>query len=173
MGKYCLPWLVGMPAETSLAISSLAFSGVFDRWPRLRWCFAHGGGSFVATVGRIEQGFLARPEVCAVDGGKNPRDYLGRFYVDSLVHSGEALRTLLAMIGDQRIALGSDYPFPLGEARPGELIESVTGLTQKTQAQLLAGNALDFLGLDRKMFGARNSSLQERRQRQPGYGQQG
>jgi aminocarboxymuconate-semialdehyde decarboxylase len=152
MKKYWLPWLVGMPAETALAICSLVFSGVLERLPKLRWCFAHGGGSFAGTIGRITHGFEARRDLCAVDNDKGPRSYLGRFYVDSLVHDGDALRLLLKLHGADRVALGTDYPFPLGEARPGELIESLDELSRKTRKQLLMGNALDFLGLRKKQF---------------------
>jgi aminocarboxymuconate-semialdehyde decarboxylase len=152
MKKYWLPWLVGMPAETALAICSLMFSGIFERWPNLRWCFAHGGGSFAATLGRIDHGFEARPDLCAVDNDKTPRSYLGRFFVDSLVHDAEALRLLLRLLGADRVALGTDYPFPLGEACPGALIESLPELPKKTRKKLLAGNALDFLGLKKKQF---------------------
>jgi aminocarboxymuconate-semialdehyde decarboxylase len=86
MPQYWLPWLVGMPAETCRAICSFIFGGIFERFPRLRVAFAHGGGSFPTTIGRIEQGFLVRPDLCAVDNPVNPREYLGHFYVDSLVH---------------------------------------------------------------------------------------
>jgi aminocarboxymuconate-semialdehyde decarboxylase len=82
MPKYFLPWLVGMPAESTLAISSMIFGGVFEKLPKLRVAFAHGGGSFAASLGRIEQGYLARPDLCAVDNARNPREYLGRFLVD-------------------------------------------------------------------------------------------
>ena len=84
--KYWLPWLVGMPAETSRAICSLIFSGVLEKLPNLRIAFAHGGGSFPATIGRIEHGYQVRPDLCAVDNKKNPREYLGKFWLDSLVH---------------------------------------------------------------------------------------
>ena len=73
MAKYWLPWLVGMPAETSLAICSLIFGGVFERLPKLRVAFAHGGGAFPGTLGRIEHGHKARPDLCAVDNPRNPR----------------------------------------------------------------------------------------------------
>jgi aminocarboxymuconate-semialdehyde decarboxylase len=147
MGKYWLAWLVGMPAETSLAICSMIFGGVLERLPRLRVCFAHGGGAFPGTIGRIEHGFRVRPDLCAVDNDCNPRHYLGKFYVDSLVHDADALRTLLRLIGEERVALGSDYPFPLGEAEPGRLIESMTELCPATRERLLAGTAREFLGM--------------------------
>lgn len=152
MPKYWLPWLVGMPAETSLAICSVIFGGVLERLPRLRIGFAHGGGAFPGTIGRIEHGFNVRPDLCAVDNPVSPRDYLGKFYVDSLVHDEDALRHLLRLIGAERIALGSDYPFPLGEARPGHLIEQMDALPRVTKDRLLFGTALEFLGLDRRAF---------------------
>jgi aminocarboxymuconate-semialdehyde decarboxylase len=152
MPKYFLPWLVGMPAETTLAICSLIFGGVFDRLPNLRWCFAHGGGSFVGTVGRIAHGFVSRPDLCAVECRTNPRDYLGRFYVDSLVHCPDALQMLLNAVGHERVMLGSDYPFPLGEAHAGKLIESMPRLSARTRNRLLSGNALDFLGNNKTRF---------------------
>jgi aminocarboxymuconate-semialdehyde decarboxylase len=148
MGKYWLGWLVGMPAETSLAICSLIFGGVLERLPRLRIAFAHGGGAFPGTVGRIEHGFCCRPDLCAVDNPHNPRTYLGRFYLDSLVHDADALRYLLRLVGPERVALGTDYPFPLGEAEPGRLIESLAELSPAIRQRLLSGSALEFLGLD-------------------------
>lgn len=147
MGKYWLPWLVGMPAEISLAICSLIFSGVLERLPKLRIAFAHGGGAFPGTLGRIEHGFRARPDLVAVDNPHPPSAYLRRIYVDSLVHDGRALRLLLETFGEERIALGSDYPFPLGEARPGALIDSL-GLPSPVSDRLRAGTALEWLGRD-------------------------
>jgi aminocarboxymuconate-semialdehyde decarboxylase len=152
MGKYWLAWLVGMPAETSLAICALIFGGVLERLPRLRLAFAHGGGAFPGTFGRIAHGFEVRPDLCAVDNPHSPRRYLGRFYLDSLVHDADALRSLIRLVGAERVALGSDYPFPLGEPEPGKLIESLTDLAGPVRERLLAGTALEFLGLDGSAF---------------------
>lgn len=146
MPKYWLPWLVGMPAETCLAICSMIFGGVFERLPKLRVAFAHGGGAFPATIGRISHGFAARPDLCAIDNAVNPREYVGKFYVDSLVHDARALRYLLDVLGEHNIALGSDYPFPLGEEEPGKLIESMNDLNDATKKKLLGENALRWLG---------------------------
>ena len=73
MPKYWLPWLVGMPAETCLAISCMTFGGVFERFPRLRVAYAHGGGSYPFTIGRMEHGFHVRPDLVATDNKVNPR----------------------------------------------------------------------------------------------------
>jgi aminocarboxymuconate-semialdehyde decarboxylase len=147
MAKYWLGWLVGMPGETALAICSMIFGGVLERLPRLRIAFAHGGGAFPGTIGRIEAGFRCRPDLVAVDNPRGPREYLGKFYLDSLVHDADALRRLIHLIGPERVALGSDYPFPLGEAEPGRLIESLSDLSEPVKRQLLSGTALEFLGL--------------------------
>jgi len=146
MRRYWLPWLVGMPAEVSLAICSVLFGGVLERLPKLRIAFAHGGGAFPGTFGRIAHGFEARPDLVAVDNPVHPRAYLGRFWVDSLVHDADTLRALLRLFGNSRVMLGSDYPFPLGEARPGALIHSLSELTAEAQASLLSENAWEWLG---------------------------
>ena len=155
MSKYWLGWLVGMPAETALAICSVIFGGVLERLPRLRIAFAHGGGSFPGTIGRIEHGFHCRPDLVAVANPRNPREYLGKFYLDSLVHDADALRHLIRLVGAERIALGSDYPFPLGEEKPGTLIDSLAELSAAVKQRLLTGTALEFLGLDETFFAER------------------
>jgi aminocarboxymuconate-semialdehyde decarboxylase len=153
MPDYWLPWLVGMPAETSLAICSMIFGGVFERLPNLKVAFAHGGGSFPSTIGRIEHGFNCRPDLVAVDNPINPRQYLDRIYLDTLVHDAPMLKFLIELMGADRLALGSDYPFPLGELEPGKLIkETITN--EATRARLLNGTALEWLGLESSRFKA-------------------
>ena len=151
MEKYWLPWLVGMPAETSLAICSMIFGGVFERLPNLKVAFAHGGGSFPATIGRIEHGFNVRPDLCAIDNKVNPRDYLGNFYLDSLVHEPKMLDFIVDMMGEDKICLGTDYPFPLGELEPGKLINEMN-YTNAKKSKLLAENALNWLGINKSDF---------------------
>jgi aminocarboxymuconate-semialdehyde decarboxylase len=149
--KYWMPWLVGMPVETATAITSMIFSGLMERLPRLRVAFAHGGGSFPATIGRIEHGFIMRPDLCAVDNTVNPRDYLGRFWIDALVHDPAMLRVVVDQMGANRVAMGTDYPFPLGELIPGELINSMPYDTA-TKELLLGGAALEWLAMKRESF---------------------
>ena len=151
MNKYWLPWLVGMPAETSLAICSMIFGGVFERLPKLKVAFAHGGGSFPSSIGRIEHGFNVRPDLVAVDNNVNPREYLDRFYLDTLVHDPMMLDFLLQLMGPKQLALGTDYPFPLGELEPGKLIGSMP-YTDEIKERLLHGTALEWLGLKKEMF---------------------
>lgn len=152
--RYWLPWLVGMPAETSRAICSLIFGGIFERLPHLRVAFAHGGGSFPATLGRIQHGFDVRPDLCAIDNPVPPKNYLKKFWIDSLVHDPKMLDVVVDMFGVEKIAMGTDYPFPLGELEPGKLIrESKYNDTEKEM--MLSGSALEWLGMKLEDFGER------------------
>ncbi|MEI7973541.1 MAG: amidohydrolase family protein, partial [Bdellovibrio sp.] len=149
MGRYWLPWLVGMPAESALAICSLIFGGIFEKFPRLRFAFAHGGGSFPWTLGRIAHGFDSRPDLVALDNSHPPQKYLGRFFVDSLVHDPKALKFLVDQMSEDCILLGSDYPFPLGENPPGKLVESLD-FAREIKQKIYYHNAIRFLFGERK-----------------------
>jgi aminocarboxymuconate-semialdehyde decarboxylase len=153
MEKYWLPWLVGMPAETARAACSLIFSGVLERLPHLRLLLSHAGGSFLPTLGRIEHGFHCRPDLVAVDNPVNPREYLGRFWIDSVTHDPDLLRYVLSMQGSKRVCLGSDYPFPLGDLEIGAFITHM-GLPEETVRDIFANAALEWLDLDPVAWGA-------------------
>ncbi|MDF3981851.1 amidohydrolase family protein [Luteibacter sp. PPL554] len=153
MPRYWLPWLVGMPAEQSRAACSLIFGGVLERLPSLRVMLAHGGGSFPYTIGRIEHGFRMRPDLVATDNARNPRAYFPQLFFDSCVHDDRALRYLLDTVGSDRVMLGTDYPFPLGEQSPGSGIDAL-GLDDTTRARLFHGTALAWLGVPLARFQA-------------------
>jgi aminocarboxymuconate-semialdehyde decarboxylase len=152
MPDYWLPWLVSMPAETSRAICCMIFGGVFETFPDLRVCFAHGGGSFPHTIGRIEHGFNMRPDLCAKDNNVNPREYLGKFYIDSVTHDPRALNYNIDLIGENSIMLGTDYPFPLGEQHAGLMIEGMDNLSHSQKDRLLHGSALEWLNMKLEDF---------------------
>lgn len=151
MQQYWMPWLVGMPAETALAICSMIFGGIFEKLPNLRVAFAHGGGSFFTTFGRIQHGFEARPDLVAIDNPIHPQNYMGKFYVDSLVHDPRILNLLIETIGANHVALGTDYPFPLGETEPKKLIQSLN-YDEQTMQWLTHGSALKWLNLKKQQF---------------------
>jgi aminocarboxymuconate-semialdehyde decarboxylase len=152
MERHWLKWLVGMPAETALAMASVTMGGIVERFPRLKMGFAHGGGAFAPTIGRIDHGFFARPDLCQTRTTTPPSALMRHLYVDSLVHDPALLRLLLERFGAARVALGTDYPFPLGELTPGELIESTGDLDAATKERLLSGTALEFLGRTPEAF---------------------
>lgn len=144
MKKYWLPWLVGMPAETARAAASLIFSGVLERLPKLRVCFAHAGGSLIPTIGRLEHGFNCRPDLVAVDNPISPRHYLGKFWVDSATHDPQLLRYILDVVGETKVCMGTDYPFPLGDLEIGTFIEQM-GFTERTLERIMYKNTLEWL----------------------------
>lgn len=151
MRKYWLPWLVGMPAETSRAACSLIFSGVLERLPNLRICFSHAGGSFLPTLGRVEHGFNCRPDLVAIDNDVNPREYLGKFWVDCITHDIDLLKYILKMQGSKRICLGSDYPFPLGDLEIGKFIED-SDLPRESVEDIFSNSTLEWLNLDKNDY---------------------
>jgi len=151
MEKYWLPWLVGMPAETSRAMCSMIFGGVFERLPNLRVCFSHAGGSFFGTLGRIEHGYNCRPDLVAIDNDKNPRTYVGDFWVDSITHDAKVLQYILDHQGSKRVCLGSDYPFPLGDLEIGAFIQEM-GLSASEVDDIFCNSTLEWLQLDKQQF---------------------
>jgi len=146
MPKYMMPWTVGMPAETQLGIVAMILGGAFDKLPKnLRICFAHGGGSFAFLLGRLENAWRHHP-VARGACELAPSEYLTRFSVDSAVFDPRALQFLVETMGAERVMLGSDYPFPLGEHGIGSLIRS-SSLSTASKERLLGGNAKEFLRL--------------------------
>jgi len=145
--RWMMGWTVSMPAETQLSIVALILGGGFDRLPgKLRLCFAHGGGSFAFLLGRLENAWHNR-DIARGKSKHPPSYYLDRFSVDSAVFDARALRLLVEVMGEDRVMLGSDYPFPLGEQRVGKLVRDMQGLSDAARAKLLADNARRFLGI--------------------------
>jgi aminocarboxymuconate-semialdehyde decarboxylase len=147
MQKYMMPWTVGMPAETQLSVAAMILSGAFDRLPAtLRICFVHGGGSFAYLLGRLENAWHHHPAARG-ECEHPPSHYLNRFYTDSAIFDQKALKFLTETMGTDRVMLGSDYPFPLGEERVGSLVRE-SNLPQHEKNKILGGNAIQFFGLN-------------------------
>ena len=148
MDSYWLPWLVGMPAETARAAASMIFGGVFERYPKLRVCFVHAGGSLPTIIGRLAHGFNCRPDLVAVHNDINPREYLGKFWVDSITHDSTYLKYVIDLIGSEKVCLGSDYPFLLGDLEIGKFITEMN-LPQQDLDNIFYQSALDWLGINK------------------------
>lgn len=147
MKRWMLPWLVAMPAETQLSILSLVLSGAFERLPRsLHIVFAHGGGSFVWLLGRVDNAWRER-DIVRADCPQLPSSYCDRFSVDSAIFNEDALRMLVAAMGSERVLLGTDAPFPLGEVKPGALVAATYEDDATTRERILSGNARRMFGL--------------------------
>ncbi|WP_397474369.1 amidohydrolase family protein [Pusillimonas sp.] len=147
MKKWMLPWLVAMPAETQLGMLSLILSGALERIPEsLKMCFAHGGGSFAYTLGRVDNAWKHR-DIVRQDCPRPPSEYASRLYTDAAVFDHDALNLLVNTMGEDRVMMGSDYPYPLGEQPIGSLINSAPSLNQDQRRKLLVGNAQTFFNL--------------------------
>ena len=151
MEKYWLPWLVGMPAETSRAMCSLIFGGVLERLPNLRVLLSHAGGSFIPTIGRIEHGFNCRPDLVAIDNKRNPREYLSQFWTDCITHDIDMLKYILKVQGSEKVCLGTDYPFPLGDLEIGKFIEE-SDLPKSDIENIFCNSILSWLDLPKERF---------------------
>ena len=151
MERYWLPWLVGMPAETSRAACSMIFAGILDKYPKLRVMYSHAGGSFLPTLGRIKHGHACRPDLVALDNPASPDNYLGKFWVDSITHDERLLTFILEMQGAERICMGTDYPFPLGDMEFGAFMQSM-GFEDDQLMQLFSGAELSWLGMEASDF---------------------
>ncbi|MEV7548232.1 amidohydrolase family protein [Amycolatopsis sp. NPDC089917] len=145
LDRWMARWLTAMPAETHLSILALVLGGVFDRIDAsLKICFAHGGGSFAFWLGRMENAWHRRNDVIGTSEFP-PSHYLDRFHVDSVVFDERALRLLVDTLGAERVMVGSDYPYPLGERPVGEVVRK-SGFLSETERQLItSGNAERFL----------------------------
>jgi aminocarboxymuconate-semialdehyde decarboxylase len=144
---YMMGWTVGMPMETHLSVTRMILGGTFDRLPdHAKIVFAHGSGAFPALLGRMDNAWRER-EIARGKCKLPPREYMGRFFVDSAVFDPAVLRLLIELVGHEKIMLGSDYPFPLGEQRVGELVRTASGVTEEAREAILAKNAIDLFEL--------------------------
>ena len=133
---------VGQPVETTVALSQLIFTGVLDRFPRLKLVAAHGGGYLPTYIGRSDHAWQVREDArgCA----EPPSAYLRRMWFDALVYTPGALRHLVEAVGADRVVLGTDHPFDMGVDDPVARLDAA-GLTPADRAAVAGGNALDLL----------------------------
>jgi aminocarboxymuconate-semialdehyde decarboxylase len=150
LGPYYLINLVGNPIETARCIADVVFSGLLDRFPRLKLCFAHGGGAAPYIMGRFDHGFRMRNEPKA-NIARLPSEYMHMLYYDTITHYGPALEYLVQCFGPEHVVLASDYPFDMGPQQPVEFVRSA-GLAEDVQRKILGENALRLLKLDPSAF---------------------
>ena len=143
--SYYLGNLIGNPLDTTIAAACLVFGGVLDRHPKLKVCLAHGGGFVPYQAGRWEHGWAVRPEP-KVNVKQQPRNIIGRFFYDTILHSGQSLQFMIAQAGAGRVLLGSDYPYDMGMM---DCVAHVRGLTiaDADKAAILGGRAEELLAV--------------------------
>lgn len=139
--RYFLQNSVGRPAETSIALGGLIMSGVLERYPNLTLCAVHGGGFIPFQIGRLDQSFHQVPRLAQQRLEAPPSQSMANLCVDTIVHDPDALGFVVERMGADRVFLGTDYPFPMGDQDPVGLIRSTPGLTEKARESILGGNA--------------------------------
>lgn len=144
--KYHLRNLIGNPFETTVALASLIFGGVYDKLPDLKTCFSHAGGYGVLGIGRFDHGYEVRPEATGIAG--LPSDYVRRIWVDTITHSERTLRYIVDTVGADRVVVGSDYPADMGEPYPVDFVESCDSLTAREKQAILGANAAQLFGIE-------------------------
>jgi aminocarboxymuconate-semialdehyde decarboxylase len=145
LGKYYLNNLIGNPLDSTIAVASLVFGGVVERYPNIKWFFVHGGGMAPWQAGRFSHGWQVRPEP-KVNVKQSPQPWIDRFYYDTILHAQPQLEFLVSSVGSARVLLGSDYPYDMGT---GECVRQVKALSiyEADKAKLLCDNALALLGV--------------------------
>jgi aminocarboxymuconate-semialdehyde decarboxylase len=138
-GRHYLHNLVGYPFETTLAAGSLILGGTLDRFPPLEVVLVHGGGFLPYHIGRFDRAHTSRPEA-RIDGAARPSGYLRRFHYDTLVQFPPALAYLVQVVGEDRVMLGSDHPYWLGDPAPTRIVHEA-GLSAAARAAVLGNNA--------------------------------
>lgn len=145
LGRYFMDNLIGRPAESTIALAGLIFSGVFERHSGLKMCVVHGGGFAPFQIGRMDSGFERKPGLTGKHITKAPSDYLREIYVDTVVHSHAALRFIVDEVGSGQVMMGTDYPFEMGTLDPVDFIRSA-GFDTNTEDLILGGTAEGLLG---------------------------
>jgi aminocarboxymuconate-semialdehyde decarboxylase len=146
MDDFHLRNLIGFPADTTLAAVKLIFSGVMDKFPRLRICLGQAGGFLPYIIGRLDTGYHARPE-CRRNIPKPPSQYLRHFYYDTIIHSPNVAKFLIDSVGPDRLMLGTDFPFDMGARSPIADLDAQRHLTAAQREQIDWRTANEFLRL--------------------------
>jgi len=144
MTKYYLSNLIGNPVDTSLAIASVIFGGVLDSFPRLKFCFVHAGGFIPYQRGRLERGYNVRKEPKLLVR-KPPSEYIKMMYFDTITHYAPALIYLISTSGADRVVLGSDYPYDMGDPHPVSTVQALDSISHEDKEKILGKNAAELL----------------------------
>jgi aminocarboxymuconate-semialdehyde decarboxylase len=145
--EFYLNNVIGQPLDSTVAVLRLIFSGVLERYPRLKICVGHGGGYVPFYLGRVDHAYRVRPE-CHTWISMPPSAYLKKLYFDTVVFEAGSLSYLVEQVGAEHVVLGTDYPFDMGEADPVGLISSMSGASKSDIEKILGRNSASLLRLD-------------------------
>lgn len=137
--------MVGRPAESSIAVGHILFSGVLERHPELVLCVVHGGGFVPYQLGRMQRGYDAVPHMTAKSISTPPEELARRLYYDTVLHDPTALAFLVERMGADHVVMGTDYPFEMGDTTPVDTVRSIPGLSDADRELILGGNVARLL----------------------------
>jgi aminocarboxymuconate-semialdehyde decarboxylase len=140
MGSYGLRTVCGNPADTTLSVGYMIYSGLFDRFPNLKLALLHGGGFFPYHLGRFDQGMRSGTGAARMPAKQPPSQYLKNLYFDNLVYRVETVEYLKRMVGAEHVMVGTDYPFDLGDWQAAEKIQKMN-CTEVEREAMMHGNA--------------------------------
>ena len=146
MNDYYLWNTVGNPLETTICAAHLIMAGVMEKHPNLKILLSHGGGAILSLRGRLRHSFTFQPQAKS-RLQESPEESLKRFYFDTITHDANLLCALIDYVGADRVLLGSDYPFDMGETNPVESVRAL-GLSEADENNILGGNAARLLNLE-------------------------
>jgi aminocarboxymuconate-semialdehyde decarboxylase len=132
--------LIGNPLDTTITAGSLIFSGIFDRLPGLKIILAHAGGFVPYNIDRWKRGFEMRPE-CREFIKKSPETYLRNFYYDTISHGPVTMRFLVSRVGADRVVMGTDYPYDMGDLTPVQSIQAAN-FTESDREKITSKNSI-------------------------------
>ncbi|HZA52758.1 MAG TPA: amidohydrolase family protein [Candidatus Udaeobacter sp.] len=144
MNPYSLRNICGNPADTTLSVAYMMYTGIFDRFPNLKLALLHGGGYIPYHLGRLDRGKTGASGSSAIPAKYPPSKYLKNLYFDNLVYRVETVEYLKRMVGADHVMVGTDYPYDLGDWMAVEKIETMTCTSAERQA-MLHGNAKKLL----------------------------
>lgn len=147
MPRHNFMYSIGMPSETALAAASLIFSGILEKYPNLKICFSHGGGTLPYVLARIDQAWESWPHIRTTE--EKPSYYAHKLYFDTLVYDPKNLQFMIDKFGTEKLMAGSDYPFVLREIPSGRVVDILESVSDEDKKLMLGENAIKFLGLNK------------------------
>ena len=137
---------IGNPLDTTIAAACLIFGGVLDRYPNLHFYLSHMGGFVPWIRGRWQHGYGVREEP-KVHGAKDPEQYFGKFYYDTIIHNADCFDFAVKTLGADRVVYGTDYPADMANHQVAREIPGLSRFSKADQEKILFGNAKELYGL--------------------------
>ena len=146
LGPHFLTNVIGNPLDTTFALSHIVFGGVLERYPRLKFVAAHGGGYLGHYPARMDHAYKVRPE-CHDHISRPPSHYMKKIYFDTMVFGEKQLEHLVSLWGAEHVVIGTDYPYDMGYYKPVEFVNGTKSLTRAQKDAIVGGNAAKLLKL--------------------------